>query len=262
MAVEHHRLTDDVLGAVKLLLPHPVTDNGDESGGVQPVLLVREGPTPKQWHAERLEVVARDQPAAQGEAPGRQGQREPLELMPQQRPNRRATRHVLEILRVAVGRLRSTVDAGSERDQSARLNTPRRLRQDAVHHGEDGGISADHQGDQQDGGACDTGRALQTPQRIPSVAAETVEPGTRPGLADPFFHLIDTTELDARLAPCVIRRHAARHQIADVLVEMEPQLLLKVAIEALTAEPRHDAGHVLLRGFEHERDGFRQPLPV
>ena len=35
MTVENHGLTDDVLGAVKLLLPETVADNGDEPGGIR-----------------------------------------------------------------------------------------------------------------------------------------------------------------------------------------------------------------------------------
>src|SRR5437773_6737731 len=44
---------------------------------------------------------------------------------------------------------------------------------------------------------------------------------------------------------------------------MELQLFREVVIEALAAEPRGDAGHGdLTRGLQHERDGFRQPLPI
>jgi hypothetical protein len=228
VAIENHLLADHVFGAVKPLLPHAIADDGDESRSVQTVFAVGEGAPSDERHAQCLEVVVRDECAAEGKTSGRESECEPLELMPEERANRPGVRHVLEIVAMVVRGIRHSVHAGAERHQPARLDTARRLREDAVHHREDRGVPADHEANQQDGRAGDAGRAPQTSQRIARIEPQTVKPGASVRLAHTFLDLLEAPELEDGLTLGFGRRHAFtplrggrhRHERAKLVVKL------------------------------------------
>jgi hypothetical protein len=55
--------------------------------------------------------------------------------------------------------------------------------------------------------------------------------------------LLETPKFKVRSAARVIRGDAGRNQIADVFVQVEPQLAIKVAIQSLPPKPRYDTKH-------------------
>ena len=142
VAIENHRLSDDVTGAVKLFLPHSIADHRNESGCVEPILLVAERSAQNEVDTESIEEIVRHQAAVHGVTSAWQAQREALELGSQDLSNSRRRRHILEIVWVAVLRLRTSVQSRPEGDEPPGLDAPCRFGQDAVHHRKNRGVAS------------------------------------------------------------------------------------------------------------------------
>jgi hypothetical protein len=124
-----------------------------------------------------------------------------------------------------------------------RLVDRQRAQQKAVDDREDRGVRADAKRQRQHDRR-EAAMRREHPEREPNVLAELVQPCAVAARTDPFLHLLDSAELDQRLAPRFGGRKAVPSLVGRGHLDEGPKLLVQPLLGAVATE----------HPVEHRRD--------
>ena len=265
--VQDHRAADDVLRAVKRVLPHVITDYEDP-GAVEPHVVRVEASALDQIRAERFEVVRRHERGFDGKAAVVLCEGQPLKVNGGQRTDGCAVFEKMEIRTIAVVGLDVTVGSHPTHSREiVRVDPGSWFPENPVGDRKHGRVAANDDRNQHDGGCADCGGLRQNAQAEPEILEELLEPrryphGTR--------LLLDTREVPKRASrgPGRVRFGLpARHVIAGLLREVKTKLVVQFAVRACrerresdersNAGPQHDPSR-LDRGASPRRTPQRR----
>ena len=180
VAVQRHGLADGVFGALKLVLPHVIRDDGRQRGRTAGFSVGKLAPA-HQADTEGLEVIGGHQHGAQFERATFHGGDESSAVAG--RGERREGAHgvggsgVVQVIGIAVfaGIDGLTIEGGREGHQAAGMDARRGLAQNGVHQRVDGGVPADAGRDQRDGGSTESRRLDENARAIAEVGEELAD---------------------------------------------------------------------------------------
>ncbi len=113
--------------------------------------------------------------------------------------------------------------------------------QDGVHHGEDGEIRAEADGERHESGGCEPGVLRSRPCGVAELPAEFIERLKPARFAALFLNAVQAAELDAG-APCgLCRRDAGADEVVRVLIDMKLEFLGHAVLE-------------IVAGFQHTQE--------
>lgn len=140
-------------------------------------------------------------------------------------------------------------------------------KQSAVHYRENRGVSADAEGQREDGDDGEAGAAAQLAQAEADVLEQSFCEVHAAGFAAGFFHLIEAAEFEARAAHGFLAREAGLDVMIHLLIKMEAQFVIEIILESAAVNQGPQAcgkiaeHRALLRRLQHLGDGFRQLFP-
>ena len=132
-----------------------------------------------------------------------------------------------------------------EQDQTARIPDRQRLQQHCVDEREDRRIGPDAEGEGHHGDHREARRSAQHPQRVAHVPPEGLHRRFPPDVSRPFFHGVQTADLDARRADGGLTGEAGCHLLFDGRFQIGAELFVHVLFHPClveqTPEPVDDA---------------------
>src|SRR6185436_18336237 len=105
---------------------------------------------------------------------------------------------------------------------------------------------ADAHGEQDERDRGEAGQLSEKTHGIAEVLDQVIEPARAAHVPAGFLHLLRPSELEPRLAPRVIRIDAARDQIGGVLLDVEADLPVELALERPSSREASPPGHRIL----------------
>ncbi len=247
-AVQQHRAADDGAVAAEVRAPRAVADDGDSRPRV-PRLLLREDAAENRTHADDREEVAEDVDVVEQLRLALAGERRgPLEvekagdvlegghlLAPVEHVGGRGQLLMPVLLRILL----------PEHDEPSRLLHGERLEHHRVHGGEDHGVGPDAERERHDRGDGERGRARERPEREAGVGDEVRGPLPAARLPMLLARDGDAAERDERASPRLVRREAQADVLLGLLLEVETDLVVQLAVGNATArdgaEPRRES---------------------
>src|SRR5207237_835119 len=121
-----------------------------------------------------------------------------------------------------------------------------------IDEAEDGGVGADAESKSEDRDGGEAGRFAQHAKGEAQILKERVQKGQAAAFAIDLAGLLDTAEVEKRLAPGLLRVHAFGEIALDRHLQMRTQLGIEVAIETRAAKQLEKAGGQHLNEFDHE----------
>ena len=237
VGIDDCHAADNVRRFGEALAPEAMADDRDQAGGVEPSFLFAERSSFDQPDPERVEVVGRDGTALDGIAAVMRGEDESAKIEGQHRRQRSAGRGDVNVIRIRAARVFLAIGDPAEGDQAAGGHAGRGLAEDAVDHGVNGGVPADDEGDQDDGGRAERGCPPQDAGTNLQVGRELLERGPGPHRTRGLSGQRRAAKLGDRAAPRLGRRLAAIDAIAGRHLEMRLDLLVDFSVAS--APPRH-----------------------
>jgi hypothetical protein len=233
LAVDPHGLADTLPVAAEVGLPERSREQSDMM--VTPaVFLGREEPSQQRAQAQDLEVLGRNEPHT--DLLGFLGRRRRAEVLPPGVVDDELLEGVALPSQVAGvqrrGPGRSAVPGGEDPHQSVRVCKRERAEEDRVQHREDRGVRADSERERQHGDAREGGRLAQHARRETDIEEDALERRPPPDLAGLLLEKGDVPELPAGGRQGFGARQAARGELLGPLLDVRPDLLGDVGVEA------------------------------
>ena len=110
-----------------------------------------------------------------------------------------------------------------------------------VDEAEDGGIGADAEAENEDGGGREAPVAGEAPDRVAGVAHERVDGARASSVPAHFLDLLDAAERAQRLVPRGLGRQAARSQPLGFAVDVQLQLFVQLRFASIAEDERPHA---------------------
>lgn len=143
---------------------------------------------------------------------------------------------------VAIVRIRHVVEAApavraADIDQPVGLDhASRRMEQQSIRHGEDGGVRANADGERERGRHGKERTALKQPHSVLEIPPRVVQPHERPGVRMELLGLFDATKRSPRGEPCVLGPQTTALQVVFEECQMRSHLSREVWLRPPGAE--------------------------
>ena len=111
-----------------------------------------------------------------------------------------------------------------------------RAQEHRVDDAEHRGRRAHAEGEREESGSREDGRAHERAQRVAEVAEQSLEADARSRIAHLLLHALDTPHLRARGAARLLHRHAVLLQLTGAQFDVRAELLVELLLDPAAAE--------------------------
>ena len=224
-AIQVHGSSDDVRRSLELRLPQTMADDGDGIGALELLVVGEKGASSSHWDAEHVEEIGRDVcpwhlhgVVARAESKACQS----ADVIGRETFEHRLPRAVLEVVRIGkrvetVTTVEpaafSAVDA-TDFDETIRFRDPRALPEEiCIRQAEDDGVASDADSERQRRGQRKHRSTSEGTRGIAHILEERIDRRSRLDVAYPFFHCLQSAELNGRRTTGVVRPSTSRSRV-------------------------------------------------
>ena len=264
-SVQPDRLSDDGRIAAHLAFPEVGAEHRHGVAARGLVLFLAKAPAERRLHAEHSKVVAGDQHAAldprrlagnRAESHGADGQIGDDAVI--------ALRVLADVEVLAVGEIVETVVArgAHQRHDLARTRHGIGTEDQGVEHAVGSRRHPDAQRDRDHDDRGQAGRPPQASERVADVVHEVRQPVDAARVPDLLFPLVEPAHRAERPVSSLLGREAFGDALLDLVLQVEPELLVELALDPAAAEDGFQPQRELVPPVLHPHGELPRPPPA